>query len=236
MGPQQDPNDPPRGTTYFAADDAAATAGAHQGRRRHGSLELMEVGPMGTMVVALDPQGNPSRPLAVGLSTQASRSTTSPAPWPGTRRWSTTTAAAKRFYYGCLRVQLRPDGRRDGRRGHGLRHLQDRGGTCCAVSAASDPSIAEGLADLLRRELHRQAVADGRGEAAARSPCRRWTPRSAGSPSSRTLGGSRSRSWARPPASLLLAGGVAALGGGPGFAAERPVVKGAQWVRSTSEL
>ena len=59
LGPQQDPNDPPRWTTYFAADDAAATAARITDAGGTVLVEPMEVGPMGTMVIALDPQGNP---------------------------------------------------------------------------------------------------------------------------------------------------------------------------------
>ena len=59
LGPQQDPNDPPRWTTYFAADDAAAAAARITDAGGTVLVEPMEVGPMGTMVVALDPQGNP---------------------------------------------------------------------------------------------------------------------------------------------------------------------------------
>ena len=59
LGPQQDPNDPPRWTTYFATDDAAATTARITDAGGTVLVEPMEVGPMGTMVVALDPQGNP---------------------------------------------------------------------------------------------------------------------------------------------------------------------------------
>jgi uncharacterized protein len=59
MGPQQDPDDPPRWTTYFAADDAAATAAKIKDAGGRVLVEPMQVGPMGTMVIALDPQGNP---------------------------------------------------------------------------------------------------------------------------------------------------------------------------------
>jgi predicted enzyme related to lactoylglutathione lyase len=59
LGPQQDPNDPPRWTTYFATDDAAATAARITDAGGTVLVEPMEVGPMGTMVIALDPQGNP---------------------------------------------------------------------------------------------------------------------------------------------------------------------------------
>ena len=59
LAPQQDPNDPPRWTTYFATSDAAATAGRIRDAGGTVLVEPMEVGPMGTMVIALDPQGNP---------------------------------------------------------------------------------------------------------------------------------------------------------------------------------
>jgi predicted enzyme related to lactoylglutathione lyase len=59
LAPQMDPSDPPRWTTYFATDDA--DAGAARIREAGGTVvvEPMQVGPMGTMVIALDPQGNP---------------------------------------------------------------------------------------------------------------------------------------------------------------------------------
>lgn len=59
MAPQQDPNDPPRWTTYFATDDAAGAARRITENGGTVLVEPMEVGPMGTMVIALDPQGNP---------------------------------------------------------------------------------------------------------------------------------------------------------------------------------
>ena len=69
MGPQQDPDDPPRWTTYFAADDAAATAARIKDAGGTVLVEPMEVGPMGTMVIALDPQGNPFGLWQSGLNT-----------------------------------------------------------------------------------------------------------------------------------------------------------------------
>jgi predicted enzyme related to lactoylglutathione lyase len=59
LAPQRDPDDPPRWTTYFAADDAAATATRIRDAGGTVLMEPVEVGPMGTMVLALDPQGNP---------------------------------------------------------------------------------------------------------------------------------------------------------------------------------
>jgi predicted enzyme related to lactoylglutathione lyase len=58
LAPRRAPDNPPRWTTYFATDDAAATATRI---REAGGTVLMEpadVGPVGTMVLALDPQGN----------------------------------------------------------------------------------------------------------------------------------------------------------------------------------
>jgi predicted enzyme related to lactoylglutathione lyase len=59
MAPQQDPDDPPRWTTYFAADDADAAAARITEAGGTVLVEPMDVGPMGRMAIALDPQGNP---------------------------------------------------------------------------------------------------------------------------------------------------------------------------------
>lgn len=59
MGPQQDPDDPPRWTTYFASDDAAASAAKVTDAGGTVLVPPMDVGPMGRMVIAADPQGNP---------------------------------------------------------------------------------------------------------------------------------------------------------------------------------
>ena len=69
LGPQQDPNDPPRWTTYFATDDAAATTARISDAGGTVIVEPMEVGPMGTMVIALDPQGNPFGLWQAGMQT-----------------------------------------------------------------------------------------------------------------------------------------------------------------------
>jgi predicted enzyme related to lactoylglutathione lyase len=59
MAPQMDPSDPPRWTTYFASDDAAAHAARITELGGTVVVPPMEVGPMGSMAIALDPQGNP---------------------------------------------------------------------------------------------------------------------------------------------------------------------------------
>ena len=97
LGPQQDPDDPPRWTTYFAADDAAATCDLI--RTAGGSVLFgpMEVGPMGTMVVASDPQGNPFGLWQSGLNTGVRIHNE-----PGALAWNDAAvddpAAAQAFY------------------------------------------------------------------------------------------------------------------------------------------
>jgi hypothetical protein len=58
LGPLTDPGDSPAWTTYFATSDAAATCERIRAAGGTVVVEPMEVGPMGTMVIALDPQGN----------------------------------------------------------------------------------------------------------------------------------------------------------------------------------
>jgi uncharacterized protein len=58
MGPLMSPDDSPSWTTYFATDDSQATAARIRDAGGTVVVEPMEVGPMGTMTIALDPQGN----------------------------------------------------------------------------------------------------------------------------------------------------------------------------------
>lgn len=58
LGPLMGEGDSPAWTTYFATEDAAATAGRIRDAGGTVVVEPMEVGPVGTMVIALDPQGN----------------------------------------------------------------------------------------------------------------------------------------------------------------------------------
>lgn len=69
IGPQQDPSDPPRWTTYFATADADATAERITGAGGTVLFGPMDVGPMGRMAIALDPQGNPFGLWQGGLNT-----------------------------------------------------------------------------------------------------------------------------------------------------------------------
>jgi predicted enzyme related to lactoylglutathione lyase len=97
MAPQMDPDDPPRWTTYFATDDAAATAAQIRDAGGTVVVEPMEVGPMGTMVIALDPQGNP-----FGLWQAGSHTGVQVFNEPGSLTWNEAAVddpdAARRFY------------------------------------------------------------------------------------------------------------------------------------------
>jgi len=97
LGPQQDPNDPPRWTTYFAVSDAAATAAKIREAGGTVLVEPMEVGPMGTMVIALDPQGNPFGLWQSGMHTGA-RIYNEPGAYTWNEAGVDDPAAAKDFY------------------------------------------------------------------------------------------------------------------------------------------
>ncbi len=111
LGPQQDPSDPPRWTTYFAADDAAATAAKIKEAGGSVIVEPMEVGPMGTMVIARDPQGN-----VFGLWQSGQHTGYQIHNEPGALAWNEAmvgdTAAAKQFYsavFGFRFEQMGPE-------------------------------------------------------------------------------------------------------------------------------
>jgi uncharacterized protein len=59
IGPAMDPSAPPRWTTYFAADDADATATKVAAAGGSIVAAPMDVGPMGRLAIATDPQGQP---------------------------------------------------------------------------------------------------------------------------------------------------------------------------------
>jgi predicted enzyme related to lactoylglutathione lyase len=111
LGPQQDPNDPPRWTTYFATDDAAGTAATIREAGGTVIVEPMEVGPMGTMVIALDPQGNP-----FGLWQSGMHTGTRIYNEPGSLNWNELmagdAAAARQFYtdvFGFTHAEMGPE-------------------------------------------------------------------------------------------------------------------------------
>jgi predicted enzyme related to lactoylglutathione lyase len=97
IGPQQDPADPPRWTTYFATDDAAATAARITEAGGTVVFPPMEVGPMGTMAIAVDPQGNPFGLWQGGLNTGVKVHNE-----PGALAWNEAAvddpASAREFY------------------------------------------------------------------------------------------------------------------------------------------
>jgi uncharacterized protein len=97
MGPLTNDMDSPAWTTYFATDDAAATAARITEAGGRVVVEPMQVGPMGKMVIALDPQGNPFGLWQSGLNTGVQIHNE-----PGSLAWNEAmvgdTAAAKQFY------------------------------------------------------------------------------------------------------------------------------------------
>lgn len=97
MAPQMDPNDPPRWTTYLATDDAEATAALITDAGGTLLVQPMDVGPMGRMAVALDPQGNP-----FGLWQSGQHTGVTIHNEPGALAWNDVAtedpAAAKSFY------------------------------------------------------------------------------------------------------------------------------------------
>ena len=97
LGPLMNPGDSPGWTTYFATDDAAATAARIREAGGTVVVEPMEVGPMGTMVIALDPQGNPFGLWQSGMHTGARVYNE-----PGALAWNEAavddTEAARAFY------------------------------------------------------------------------------------------------------------------------------------------
>jgi hypothetical protein len=97
LGPLMEPGAAPSWTTYFAASDAAATC--ERIRQAGGTVvvEPMEVGPMGTMVVARDPQGN-----QFGLWQAGTHTGVEVFNEPGSLAWNDAAvddpAAARAFY------------------------------------------------------------------------------------------------------------------------------------------
>ena len=142
MGPQQAPDDPPRWTTYFATDDAAATATRIRDAGGTVIVEPMEVGPMGTMVMALDPQGNPFGVWQSGLNTGVRIHNE-----PGALAWNEAmvadTAAAKEFYsavFGFRFDQLPAE-----QAGEGMDYATfSAGGNPLGGLGGSDPSMPTG--------------------------------------------------------------------------------------------
>ena len=97
LGPQQDPADPPRWTTYFATDDVDATAARVTAAGGSLLAPPMDVGPAGRMAIAADPQGNPFGLWQAGTTTGVQVYNE-----PGALVWNEAAvddpAAAREFY------------------------------------------------------------------------------------------------------------------------------------------
>lgn len=107
MAPRMDPSAPPSWTTYFASDDAAATASAIAGAGGTLIAPPMEVGPMGWMVLALDPQGQ-----TFGVWQSGTHTGVGVYNEPGALIWNDAAfpdvEAAQRFYASVLGVTFTP--------------------------------------------------------------------------------------------------------------------------------
>jgi hypothetical protein len=107
LGPLMTPEDKPSWTTYFATDDAAATAGSIRGNGGTVVVEPMEVGPLGTMVMAVDPQGYAFGAWQSGEHTGVRRYNE-----PGALVWNEAAvddpAAAQRFYTAVFGFHWQP--------------------------------------------------------------------------------------------------------------------------------
>ncbi|MGY1707112.1 VOC family protein [Geodermatophilus sp. SYSU D00697] len=100
MGPLMNPGDSPAWTTYFATDDSQATAARIREAGGTVVVEPMEVGPMGTMAIAVDPQGN-----AFGLWQSGTHTGCRIYNEPGSLVWNEAAVddpAAAREFYGAV--------------------------------------------------------------------------------------------------------------------------------------
>jgi predicted enzyme related to lactoylglutathione lyase len=152
LGPLMGEGDSPAWTTYFATDDAAATAARIREAGGTVVVEPMEVGPMGTMVIALDPQGH-----AFGLWQSGTHTGVQRFNEPGALVWNEAavedTAAAQAFYaavfgfewdpmegmapYATFRIGDRPLG--------GMGEVTPglpRGWTVCFAVASTDAAVS----------------------------------------------------------------------------------------------
>jgi predicted enzyme related to lactoylglutathione lyase len=142
MGPLTNPDDSPAWTTYFAADDAAATAARIREAGGTVVIEPMEVGPMGTMVIARDRQGNPFGLWQSGLNTGVRVHNE-----PGALAWNEAmvddTSAAQAFYsavFGFTFDQMSAE-----IAGEGMDYATfSTGGNPLGGLGASDPSMPKG--------------------------------------------------------------------------------------------
>jgi predicted enzyme related to lactoylglutathione lyase len=100
LGPQASPDDPPRWTTYFAADDVDAVVERIAAAGGSVLAPPMDVGPNGRMAVAADPQGNPFGLWQAGTTTGVEVFNE-----PGALVWNEVAVddpAAAREFYGAV--------------------------------------------------------------------------------------------------------------------------------------
>jgi uncharacterized protein len=141
MGPLTNDVDSPAWTTYFASDDAAASAALIRKAGGTVVVEPMEVGPTGTFAIALDPQGNGFGLWQAGVHTGYRIHNE-----PGALAWNEAmvddTAAAKEFYgavFGFAFDQMSPD---DGAGSDYATFRTD--GDALGGLSVSDPSMPKG--------------------------------------------------------------------------------------------
>ncbi|TFV65093.1 UNVERIFIED_ORG: VOC family protein [Bacillus sp. AZ43] len=142
VAPQQDPDDPPRWTTYFATDDAAAAVDRVRAAGGRVLVAPMEVGPVGTFAILLDPQGN-----VFGLWQAGEHTGYQLHNEPGSLAWNEAMTddapAARRFYaevFGFRFDELPPEQAEDG-----LDYTTfSTGGNPLGGLGASDPSMPKG--------------------------------------------------------------------------------------------
>ena len=100
MMPQMDPAQPAGWTTYFATEDAAASVGQITGAGGTVVAAPMDVGPLGRMAIALDPEGN-----AFGLWQAGEHTGVNISGEPGSLVWNDAAVddpAAARAFYGAV--------------------------------------------------------------------------------------------------------------------------------------
>ena len=155
LGPRMDPNAPVAWTTYFATDDSTAAVGRITEAGGTVLVQPMEVGPFGIMTIAVDPQGN-----MFGL--WGSREHTGvqiynePDAFAWTELMVADTAAARQFYsavFGWTFQELGPEAGDTGDMDYKTFSL---GENPLGGSRRRAGRHAHGLADLLRRGVHRR--------------------------------------------------------------------------------
>lgn len=142
MGPLTNDQDSPAWTTYFATGDAVATASRIREAGGTVVVEPMAVGPMGTMVIALDPQRN-----GFGLWQSGTHTGYQVHNEPGALAWSEAMTddapGARRFYssvFGFRFDELPPEQAEDG-----LDYTTfSTGGNPLGGLGAVDPSMPKG--------------------------------------------------------------------------------------------